>query len=99
MRTRPYSVADSEEKLYGLDDKNQSKHKKLVTFDKKYQMEAFNPEDVVTKPELESYVHKPDLAQFLSEAKLIDPDLLAATIGPLLYPHISIWDVLIQKTK
>ena len=35
MRTRPYSLADSEEKLYGLDDKNQSKHKKLVTFDKK----------------------------------------------------------------
>ena len=66
-------------------------------------MDLFNPEEVIAKPELETFEdendHKPDLASFLSDAKMIDPELLAATIGPLLYPNILIWDVIIQKTK
>ena len=66
-------------------------------------MDLFNSEEVIAKPELEAFEddddHKPDLASFLSDAKMIDPELLAATIGPLLYPNISIWDVILQKTK
>ena len=66
-------------------------------------MDLFNSEEVIAKPEIQAFEnkddHKPDLASFLSDAKLIDQELLAATIGPLLYPYILIWDVIIQKAK
>ena len=83
--------------------KNQSKHRQFVLYVSQslnvIKMEVLETVEVIAKPEVDSFDEKPDLAHFLSEAKLIDPDLLCATIGPLIYPHISIWDVLIQKTK
>lgn len=42
---------------------------------------------------------RPNIASFLNDARLFEPDLLAASIGHLLYPHVSLWDVLVQKMK
>merc|ERR1712083_1259058 len=38
-----------------------------------------------------------DLEKFVSDAKLLDPDLLLATLGPILNSRQSLWDVLVHK--
>ena len=46
----------------------------------------------------ESYVQSHvDLDRFIKDAKALDPDLLTATIGPIVYPKAALWDVLVQK--
>ena len=38
-----------------------------------------------------------NLENFVREAKLLDPDLLSASLGPILNPKQSLWDVLASK--
>ena len=40
-----------------------------------------------------------DLEKLVRDAKLLDPDLLSATIGPILNSKQSLWDVLVHKMK
>lgn len=38
-----------------------------------------------------------NIDKFVQDAKSLDPELLTATLGPILHPRISLWDVLVQK--
>jgi len=40
---------------------------------------------------------KVDLERFVRDAKLLDPEILSATIGPILNSKQSLWDVLVHK--
>ena len=40
-----------------------------------------------------------DIERLVRDAKLLDPDLLSATIGPILNSKQSLWDVLVHKMK
>ena len=42
---------------------------------------------------------KVDLERFVRDAKLLDPEILSATIGPILNSKQSLWDVLVHKMK
>ena len=46
-----------------------------------------------------SVVNMEKMTKFLDEAKAMEFELLLATIGPVLWPHMSLWDVLLQKMK
>jgi hypothetical protein len=41
----------------------------------------------------------PDLDRFLREAKLFEPDILWSTLGAIVFPQVSLWDILVQKMK
>ena len=62
----------------------------------KQAMDDVKEEDVELQS---SVVNMEKMTNFLNEAKAMEFDLLLATIGPVLCPHMSLWDALHQKMK